>query len=69
MTSAPHQTWCPHEITHGLETIRAFTRPIVTRRLDGPKRCTQTQVAGMPIIGVAHEAADLKVLAVPSLAR
>jgi hypothetical protein len=23
-----------------LKTIRAFTRPIVTRRLDGPKRCT-----------------------------
>jgi hypothetical protein len=22
-----------------LKTIRAFTRPIVTRRLDGPKRC------------------------------
>jgi hypothetical protein len=40
MTSAPDQTWCPHEITHGLETIRAFTRPIVTGRLDGPKRCT-----------------------------
>jgi len=23
-----------------LKTIMAFTRPIVTRRLDGPKRCT-----------------------------
>jgi len=23
-----------------LKTIRAFTRPIVTKRLDGPKRCT-----------------------------
>jgi hypothetical protein len=23
-----------------LKTIRAFTRPIVTRRLDGSKRCT-----------------------------
>ena len=22
-----------------LKTIRAFTRPTVTRRLDGPKRC------------------------------
>ena len=22
-----------------LKTTRAFTRPIVTRRLDGPKRC------------------------------
>ena len=48
-----------------VKTIRAFTRPIVTRRLDSPKRCTWTQMVGMPIIRVAHEAADLKVLAVP----
>jgi len=34
-----------------LNTIRAFTRPIVTRRLDGPRCCTKTQVVGMPIIG------------------
>ena len=48
-----------------LKTISAFTRPTGTRRLDGSKRCTWTQVLGTPIIRVAHEAVDLKVLAVP----
>jgi hypothetical protein len=28
-----------HEPPKLLKTIRAFTRPIVTRRLNGPKRC------------------------------
>src|SRR5262249_32752000 len=48
-----------------LKTIGAFTRPIVTKRLDGPKRCIQTQVVGIPIIRVAHEPVDRKMLAVP----
>jgi hypothetical protein len=42
-----------------------FRQPIATRRLDGPKHCIQTQVVGMPIIRVAHDAGDLKTLAVP----
>ena len=49
-----------------LKTIRALTRPIVARQLDGPKRCIWTRMVGMPIIRVAHKAADLKVLAVPA---
>jgi hypothetical protein len=48
-----------------LKTIRTFTRPIVTWRLDGPKRCMWTQAVGMPIIRVAHKAMDLDVAAVP----
>jgi hypothetical protein len=47
------------------KTIRAYTRPIATRRLDSPKHCIQTQVVGMPIIRVTHDAVDLKTLAVP----
>lgn len=39
-------------VTYPLET--AGTRPIVARRLDGPKRCMQTRVVGIHIIRVAH---------------
>jgi hypothetical protein len=42
-----------------------LTRPIVIRRLDGPKHCIWTRIVAMPIIRVGHEAVDLKVLAVP----
>jgi hypothetical protein len=32
-----------------LNTIWALTRPIVTRRFGGPKRCTRTQKIGIRI--------------------
>jgi hypothetical protein len=37
----------------------AGTRPIVAKRLDGPKRRIRTRQVGIRIIRVAHEAADL----------
>jgi hypothetical protein len=40
-------------------------RPVVTKQLDGPKRCIRTRVVGIGIIWVAHENADRTVLAVP----
>ena len=48
-----------------LKTIR--TRAIVIKRLNGPKCCIPSREVGIRIriIRVAHEAADLKVLAVP----
>jgi hypothetical protein len=51
------------ELRTFLKTIR--TRPIVIKRLDGPKRRIRTREIGIRIIRVAHEVADLKVLAVP----
>ena len=52
-----------HEPPILLKTIRR--RPIVIKRLDGPKRRIRTREIGIRIIRVAHEVADLKVLAVP----
>jgi hypothetical protein len=47
----------------------AGTRPIVAKRLDGPKRRIRTREVGIRIIRVAHEAADLKVLTVNQASR
>lgn len=48
-----------------LKTTRAFTQPIVPRRLDGPERGILTRLLGMPIVRVSHEAADLETSRVP----
>ena len=39
-TIADRRSAAGQRAAYALETVRAFTRPIVTRRLDGPKRCT-----------------------------